>query len=70
MVCRDSDHFSPTNASAPTSAKTEPSTHSGVELLNVPGRFGLLLQPVPASGASRLEKGLRLPLPADPLLHA
>jgi type VI secretion system protein ImpM len=36
----------------------------------VPGRFGLLLRPVPASGASRLEKGLRLPLSADPLLQA
>lgn len=29
--------------------------------------LGLLLQPVPASGAQRLEKGVRLPLPADPL---
>lgn len=28
--------------------------------------LGLLLQPVAASGASRLDKGLRLPLPADP----
>jgi type VI secretion system protein ImpM len=29
--------------------------------------LGLLLQPVPASGAQRLDKGVRLPLPADPL---
>lgn len=29
--------------------------------------LGLLLHPVPASGVERLEKGLRLPLPADPL---
>lgn len=29
--------------------------------------LGLLLQPVPASGSSALEKGLCLPLPADPL---
>jgi type VI secretion system protein ImpM len=29
--------------------------------------LGLLLQPVPASGNHQLEKGLRLPLPADPL---
>lgn len=28
---------------------------------------GLLLQPVPASGVSRLDKGLALPLPDDPL---
>jgi type VI secretion system protein ImpM len=29
--------------------------------------LGLLLQPVPASGMQRLDKGLRLPLPQDPL---
>ncbi|NRF69451.1 type VI secretion system-associated protein TagF [Aquincola sp. S2] len=32
--------------------------------------LGLLLQPVPASGAHRLEKGLRLPLPVDPATQA
>lgn len=31
--------------------------------------LGLLLHPVPASGAHRLDKGLTLPLPADPLLQ-
>jgi len=31
--------------------------------------LGLLLQPVPASGAQRLEKGVRLPLPADALVQ-
>lgn len=29
--------------------------------------LGLLLHPVPASGVQRLDKGLTLPLPADPL---
>lgn len=29
--------------------------------------LGLLLQPVPSSGSSHLDNGLRLPLPADPL---
>lgn len=32
--------------------------------------LGLLLQPVPASGVQRLDKGLLLPLPADPLAQA
>lgn len=31
--------------------------------------LGLLLQPVPASGNHSLEKGVRLPLPADPMLR-
>ena len=42
----------------------------GTDLRRTLLALGLLLQPVPASGASRLEKGLRLPLPADPLLQA
>ncbi len=41
--------------------------HPGLELRNTMLAIGLLLQPVPASGMSRLEKGLVLPLPADPL---
>jgi type VI secretion system protein ImpM len=32
--------------------------------------LGLLLQPVMASGSSRIEKGLTLPLPADPLYRS
>lgn len=42
----------------------------GTDLRRTLLALGLLLQPVPASGASRLEKGLRLPLPADPTLQA
>ena len=42
----------------------------GTDLRRTLLALGLLLQPVPASGANRLEKGLRLPLPADPALQA
>jgi type VI secretion system protein ImpM len=38
-----------------------------IELRRTLLALGLLLQPVPASGSNQLEKGLRLPLPADPL---
>ncbi len=41
--------------------------HPDVDLARVVLGLGLLLQPVPASGSARLERGLRLPLPADPL---
>jgi type VI secretion system protein ImpM len=41
-------------------------THAGVELRRVLLALGLLLQPVPDSGLSRLDTGLRLPLPAQP----
>ncbi len=41
--------------------------HPGVDLRRVLLGLGLLLQPVPASGKSQLDKGLRLPLPRDPL---
>jgi type VI secretion system protein ImpM len=41
--------------------------HPGVNLREVLLALGLLLQPVPASGMSQLDKGLRLPLPSDPL---
>lgn len=41
--------------------------HSGIDLRRSLLALGLLLQPVPASGNSQLEKGLRLPLPADPM---
>ena len=48
----------------------EASLRSGGRPVSVRGlllALGLLLQPVPASGVQRLDKGLRLPLPADPL---
>lgn len=38
-----------------------------IELRRTLLALGLLLQPVPTSGSSRLDKGLRLPLPVDPL---
>lgn len=38
----------------------------GVDLRRTLLALGLLLQPVPGSGASRLDKGVRLPLPAEP----
>lgn len=41
--------------------------HPEVDLARVVMGLGLLLQPVPASGIQRLDKGLRLPLPADAL---
>jgi len=41
--------------------------HPGLDLRRMLLALGLLLQPVPASGVSRLEKGLALPLPDDPL---
>lgn len=41
--------------------------HPGVDLRTVLLALGMLLQPVPASGMSQLDKGLRLPLPTDPL---
>lgn len=41
--------------------------HPGLELRRTLLAIGLLLQPVPASGVSRLDKGLALPLPEDPL---
>lgn len=43
--------------------------HPLVDLRRVILALGLLLQPVPASGSSQLEKGVRLPLPADRLLQ-
>jgi len=42
-------------------------SHPGLELRRTLLAVGLLLQPVPASGVSRLDKGLALPLPDDPL---
>lgn len=41
--------------------------HPRLELRRSLLAIGLLLQPVPASGVSRLDKGLALPLPDDPL---
>ncbi|MGM9485727.1 type VI secretion system-associated protein TagF [Ideonella sp. YS5] len=41
--------------------------HGEVDLRQVLLALGMLLQPVPASGKSQLDVGLRLPLPADPL---
>jgi type VI secretion system protein ImpM len=41
--------------------------HGEVNLRQLLLGLGMLLQPVPASGKSLLEVGLRLPLPADPL---
>ena len=41
--------------------------HPRLELRRTLLAIGLLLQPVPASGVSRLDKGLALPLPEDPL---
>ena len=41
--------------------------HPGLELRRTLLAVGLLLQPMPASGVSRLDKGLALPLPDDPL---
>ncbi|MEK8033047.1 type VI secretion system-associated protein TagF [Ideonella sp. DXS29W] len=43
------------------------SMHPEVDLRRVLLGLGMLLQPVPASGKSQLDKGLRLPLPRDPL---
>jgi type VI secretion system protein ImpM len=43
--------------------------HGEVNLRQLLLALGMLLQPVPASGKSQLEMGLRLPLPAD-LLYA
>lgn len=39
----------------------------GVNLRRILLALGMLLQPVPTSGSSTLEKGLCLPLPSDPL---
>ncbi|MDZ5459990.1 type VI secretion system-associated protein TagF [Azohydromonas lata] len=41
-------------------------SHPGVDLRRVLLALGLLLQPVPDSGLSRLDTGLRLPLPGRP----
>lgn len=42
-------------------------TRENVDVRRVLLGLGLLLQPVPASGSNQLEKGIRLPLPDDPL---
>ena len=42
-------------------------SHPRLELRRSLLALGLLLQPVPASGVSRIDKGLALPLPEDPL---
>ena len=42
-------------------------SHPGLDLRRTLLALGLLLQPVPASGVSRIDKGLALPLPDDPL---
>lgn len=42
-------------------------SHPRLELRRTLLALGLLLQPVPASGVSRIDKGLALPLPDDPL---
>ena len=44
--------------------------HPAVDLRQILLALGLLLQPVPSSGVSRLDKGLRLPLPGDPLYQS
>lgn len=44
--------------------------HPSLDLRRTLLALGLLLQPVPASGVSRLDTGLALPLPDDPLLAA
>jgi type VI secretion system protein ImpM len=45
------------------------SQHHQADVRRIILALGLLLQPVPASGSSQLEKGVRLPLPADPMLQ-
>jgi type VI secretion system protein ImpM len=45
------------------------SQHPQVDVRRIFLALGLLLQPVPSSGNSQLEKGVRLPLPADPMLQ-
>lgn len=41
--------------------------HPHIDLRQLLLGLGMLLQPVPASGRSRLDRGVRLPLPGDPL---